>query len=239
MHYAQTHSFASSHVAPIPPGTDRTIPLGSDADQGLYPLPAMGPHVMAPRPGPPPVGEGGGPEDQVDEELKNISENVEQFVSTYGHQAAPTLQGAPGTHPRLPRRYPYAAPPLGYKSPYATQDYNIYSNRCHPGCEHCRCAIYSKGRGKCIAWQCIDDGFGAPLKMEDGVAPVHPCGPECLDDCECKGYSTQGGCLEWKCAKGIEGFHGHHGHRGSNAMWWWLGGLVLVGALVMITMRKK
>lgn len=37
-------------------------------------------------------------------------------------------------------------------------DYNIYHNRCYPGCEKCVCQEYSEPKGQCLKWKCISSG---------------------------------------------------------------------------------
>lgn len=45
-------------------------------------------------------------------------------------------------------------------------NYNIYHNRCQPGCKDCICSEYSEPRGECLKWQCIDPVRNATGQIE-------------------------------------------------------------------------
>lgn len=36
--------------------------------------------------------------------------------------------------------------------------YDIYENRCYPGCEECVCQEYNSADGKCLKWTCASSG---------------------------------------------------------------------------------
>lgn len=38
--------------------------------------------------------------------------------------------------------------------------YDIYENRCYPGCEECVCQEYNSADGKCLKWTCASSGVG-------------------------------------------------------------------------------
>ena len=48
-------------------------------------------------------------------------------------------------------------------------DYNIYHNRCYPGCEKCVCQEYSEPKGQCLKWKCISSGVSHLSGDGDGT----------------------------------------------------------------------
>lgn len=59
-------------------------------------------------------------------------------------------------------------------------NYDIYHNRCQPGCKDCICSEYSEPKGACLKWQCIDpvrDAAGQIERFEGSGRRRRPAGP--------------------------------------------------------------